>query len=104
MDKIAVDIGQEFFGGAHILRNVTGIGQLVSIIASNALVFAGIIMLFILVFGGFSIIAGAGRDNPEQAARGKQAATTAVIGFIIIFAAYWIIQLIELITGLDILQ
>ena len=45
------------------------------------------------------MIAGAGQDNPERAAKGKQAATSALIGFIIIFAAYWIIRLIEIITG-----
>ena len=104
MNKVAIDIGSTFFGGGHPLQQISGVGQLVSIIVSNALVVAGIIMLFLLVFGGFSIIAGAGRDNPEQASRGKQAATTAVIGFIIIFAAYWIIQLIQLITGITILQ
>ena len=50
------------------------------------------------------MVMGAGRDNPEQAAKGKQAATAAVIGFIIIFASYWIIQLIQLLTGITILQ
>jgi len=104
MEKIAqIDIGQEFFGGAHFLREVTGIGQLVSIILSNAMVVAGVILLFLLIFGGISMIAGTGRDNPEQAAKGKQAATAAVIGFIIIFAAFWIIRIIETLTGLDIL-
>jgi hypothetical protein len=50
------------------------------------------------------MIMGAGQDNPEAAAKGKQAATSAVIGFIIIFAAYWIIQIIETVTGLNILN
>jgi hypothetical protein len=76
----------------------------VSIFLSNAIVIAGVIMIFLLIFGGISIIMGAGQDNPETAARGKQAATTAVIGFILIFAAYWIIQIIEFMTGLEILR
>src|SRR3990167_10818406 len=106
MDKIAqgVPIGETFFGGGHKLTTLTGIGDLVTIILSNALVIAGIIMLFLLVFGGVSMVIGAGRDNPEQAAKGKQAATAAVIGFIIIFAAYWIIQIVEYFTGIKILQ
>ena len=105
MDKIAVDIGDQFFGpGSHKLKELTGIGDLVTVILSNALVIAGIIMLFLLVFGGVSMVIGAGRDNPEQAAKGKQAATAAVIGFIIIFAAYWIIQIVEYFTGIKILQ
>ncbi len=101
MEKIAVNIGSEF--GSPFGQNY-GFGDLVSIILSNALVVAGIILLFLLIFGGISMIIGAGQDNPEQAAKGKQATTSAVIGFIIIFAAYWIIQIIETITGLNILK
>ncbi len=101
MNKIAVDIGSKFgspFGQEY------GFADLVSIILSNTMVIAGIILLFLLIFGGISMIMGAGQDNPEAAAKGKQAATSAVIGFIIIFAAYWIIQIIETVTGLSILK
>lgn len=102
MNKIAqVDIGAQF--GSKFGTEL-GIGDLVSIILSNALVLAGVILLFILIFGGISMIAGAGSNNPEQAAKGKQAATSAAIGFIIVFAAYWIIQLIEIMTGFSILR
>lgn len=61
-------------------------------------------MLFLLVLGGIGVIAGAGGDNPERAAKGKQAVTSAIIGFIIIIVAYWIIQIIENITGITILS
>ena len=81
-----------------------GFGDLVSIILSNALVIAGIIFFFLILFGGISIIAGAGQDDPGRTARGKQTVTAAVIGFIIIFAAYWIIKIIEFATGLNILN
>lgn len=96
-----VDIGSTFNSP---IGQTVGLGDLVSIIVSNAIIIAGVIMIFLLIFGGISIIMGAGQDNPEAAARGKQAATSAVIGFIIIFAAYWIIQIIEFMTGLQILS
>lgn len=101
MNKLAVDIGSKFgspFGQSK------GIGDLVSAIVSNTLVVAGIILVFFFVIGGISMIAGAGQDNPEKAAKGKQAATSALLGFIIIFAAYWIIRIIESVTGLNILN
>ena len=101
MEKIAVEIGGSFgspFGQTY------GLADLVSVILSNAIVVAGILLLFLLIFGGISMIMGAGQDNPEAAAKGKQAATAAITGFIIIFAAYWIIQIIETVTGLDILK
>ena len=101
MNKLAVDIGNKF--GSPIGKDV-GLGKLVSIILSNALVIAGIIMLFLMIGGGIAIISGAGKSNPETAARGRQAVTSAVIGFIIIFATYWIVQIAEIITGVNILN
>jgi hypothetical protein len=104
MEKIAVNIGDVFFGtGGHFLKETTGVGTLVSIILSNAIVIAGILLFFLFLFGGISMIIGAGQSSPEKAARGRQAVTAAVIGFIIIFGAYWIIQIIEKITHIDIL-
>jgi hypothetical protein len=96
-----VDIGSTFNSP---IGQTLGLADLVSIFLSNAIIIAGVIMLFLLIFGGISIMMGAGRDNPEATARGRQAATSAVIGFILIFAAYWIIQIIEFMTGLEILS
>jgi hypothetical protein len=93
-----VSIGEKF---GSPFGQTTGLSNLVSIIVSNALVLAGIILLFFFIFGGISMIAGAGRDNPEQAAKGKQAVTSALVGFIIVFAAYWIVRIIEIITGVN---
>ena len=101
VDKLAVNIGNSF--NSPIGRTV-GFARLVSIILSNAIIIAGIIMLFLMIGGGIGIIAGAGKGNPEAAARGRQAVTAAVIGFIIIFATYWIIQIAEIITGVNILN
>ncbi|MBU0570373.1 hypothetical protein KKB40_06405 [Patescibacteria group bacterium] len=98
--KIAqVDIGNSFFGGSHFLRDLTGVGMLVSIFVSNAIVVAGIILLFLLIFGGIGMMAGAGGKNPQKLAQGKQAVTAAVIGFIIIITAYWIVMIVGRMTG-----
>jgi len=100
MDRLSLNIGDAFdtrFG------NDLGFGDLVSIILSNAIIIAGILMFILILVGGFGIIISAGSDNPEGAAKGKKAITAAVIGFIIIFASYWIIKIIETLTGLQIL-
>jgi len=103
MEKVAVNIGDQFLGPGHPLTSTEGIGALVSNIVQLGLTIAGIILLFLLVGGGLAMVIGAGNDNPEQAAKGRQAATSAVIGFLVVFAAYWIVRLIELITGITIL-
>jgi hypothetical protein len=81
-----------------------GVGGLVSVILSNAVAIAAVILLFLLIFGGISIIMGAGQQDPQKIGRGRQAATAAIVGFILIFAAYWIIQLVEILTGVAILN
>ena len=103
MNYLAFDIGEKLLGKGKFLTNPGDIGKLVSIIVSNAIIFAGVILIFLFVGGGIMMIVGAGSDNPDQAGKGKQAATSAVIGFIIVFAAYWIVQLISKITGVPIL-
>lgn len=98
MDKIAVEIGKEFGSPFGVEK---GLGNLVSTIISTSFAIAGIILLFLLIAGGIGIMAGTGADKPEQAAKGKQAVTSALIGFIIVFTAYWIVRLLEVITGVN---
>lgn len=90
-----VKIGEEF---GSPLGQGAGIGSLVSSAVSLAIAVAGVVLLFLLVGGGIAIIAGSGSDNPEQMQKGKQAVTSAIIGFIIVFVAYWIVRLIEVLT------
>lgn len=104
MNKLAVDIGIQFFGGPNFLAQPTGIGTLVTSLVGGAIALASVIFLFLLILGGIGMIAGAGSDNPQQIESGKKAVTAAIFGFILVFAAYWIVQLIQVITGVSILQ
>ena len=94
------DIGTTFLGSSsHFLYQLTGAGKLVELILNAAFVIAGVIILFMFILGGISLIAGGGSGDPKKAAQGKQAITYAVIGFVVVFTAYWIVRIIELITG-----
>ncbi|MBI4157524.1 hypothetical protein HY502_01610 [Candidatus Woesebacteria bacterium] len=75
------------------------IGDLVSLFLKGSFVLAGIFILVLFLVAGFSIIQGAGSNNPEAAQKGKSAATSALIGFVVVFGAYWVIRIIEVITG-----
>lgn len=79
-------------------------GALISVILKNVYMFAGILLFVMVIIGGYSIIAGAGENDPKKTGSGKKTLTTALIGFLIIFASYWIIKIIEKITGLGIVQ
>lgn len=78
------------------------LGGFISSVLPNVYILAGIILLFLLLFGGLTIIIGG--DNPEAQDKGKQALTAALIGFLLIFASFWIIQIIQVLTGINILK
>ena len=101
MNKIAVDLIGAFNSpiGDTIL-----IGELVTLFLRNAVFIAGFLFVFLIVLGGIGIIRGAGSGNAEDTQKGKKAITAAVIGFIVIFSAYWIIQIVEAMTDVQILS
>ncbi len=80
---------------------VTTYSQLVTAIVRNAFVFAGVISFILLIFGGFQVIVGAG--DPKKAEQGKAAITGAVIGLLIVFGSFWIVQAIGVLTGQNLL-
>lgn len=104
---MAVSIGEEFkIGGDQGIAQAgpafQTIGGFISAVLPNVFILSGIILLLLLLFGGLMTIINAG--NPEAQDKGKQAITSALIGFVIIFASYWIIQIIQVLTGINILK
>lgn len=59
---------------------------------------AGIGLLLYLIYGGFHLMTSGGEPKAMQEAKGK--ITNALIGFIIIFVAYWIVQIVGRVFGL----
>lgn len=96
MNMLAVNIGTSF---GSPFGQTKGFGDLVSTFLNIAFAASGIIILFMLVYAGLMMVSGAGSGKSDNAEKAKQAATYAVVGFVIIFVAYWLIQLIEAITG-----
>ena len=88
--------------GATVAEHFSSPADLLNAIIPNILLLSSIILLFILFFGGFTFISSGG--NAEQAEKGKQAITGAIIGFVVIFASFWIIQIIQIITGINIIN
>jgi hypothetical protein len=81
--------------------SVTTYGILVTTIVRNAFMLAGVISLFLLIFGGFQFIVAGG--DPKQLEKGKAAITGALIGLLLIFGSFWIVQAFGVITGQSLL-
>jgi hypothetical protein len=75
------------------------IGSILNRAMEYIFLFAGVGLLFMLLSGGFSFLTSAG--DPKQMESGKNRITWALAGFLIIFVAYWIVQLIQVIFGLE---
>ncbi len=96
----SVDLSKEF-APAETFKNL---GDVVNVLLQNAFVIAGVIFLVLLIFGGFTFIVSAGSGDAKKSEHSKQTITAAVTGLVLVFASYWIIQIIEILTGIKILN
>lgn len=72
--------------------------DLVNLIVPNLFVLGGIAIFVMMLVAGYKFI--------SNTAKGKEEALNifknAVIGFVIMFSAYWALQILKLVTGADI--
>lgn len=103
---IYLNIGDYFKVGDRFISDTPGysnIGDFFNtILIPNIFTLAGVILLFLLIGGGIAIIQSGG--NPDKQQQGSKAITAAIAGFALIFISYWIIQIIEEVTGAKIFQ
>ncbi len=75
------------------------IGQILSRAATLVFSFAGLGLLLMLILGGFDFLTSAG--DTKKLEQGKQRITYAIVGFIIIFIAFWVVQAVGVVFGLE---
>jgi dihydrodipicolinate synthase/N-acetylneuraminate lyase len=104
MKQIAqIDIKSVFFGvkeSGTNFQELNSIANLVSLFLKISFVLAGLILLFYFILGGIGMIGSAGKNDPKAAEQAKQTITSAVIGFVVVFTAYWIVKLIGQLLGM----
>jgi ABC-type Na+ efflux pump permease subunit len=103
---LAFNIGQavSLNNGATLDGKYQSFGTLVSLVVRNSLSLAGIILFGLIVFGGLSYIISAGSGDAKKTQQAQETLINALIGFAIVFLAYGIIQIIQVVTGLNILN
>jgi hypothetical protein len=106
MTFLQVNIGQQTLmgtGAGNVENTFPDIGTLITVILKNGFTLAGIILVGLILFGGVSYISSAGSGDQKKMAQAQETLTSALIGFLVIFASYFIIQIVQVITGLTIL-
>lgn len=101
---LAVAIDPPTGTGKTLSQNFSSFSSLVSVIVKNSLTIAGVILLILLISGGLMLIIGAGESDAKKSAQGKTMVTDALIGFGIVITAYFIVQIVEVTTGVKILN
>ncbi len=84
--------------GALPAKQDLTIGGIVSAILPYVFVLAGLLLFVYLLIGGFGLMMSGGDPKAMDAAKSK--ITSAVIGFVIIFVSFWLIQILQVIFGL----
>jgi VIT1/CCC1 family predicted Fe2+/Mn2+ transporter len=108
VEKLAFNIGEQLWLKEN--QGIAGkdayqsLGGFISAILPNVYVIAGIIAFILVLVAGLMFIANAGKGESEQAKKWQGILTVSIAGLLIIFLSYWIIQIIEVITGLNIFQ
>lgn len=75
------------------------LGDIISAVLPYLFGIAGLVLLFYLVMAGFSWMLSGGDPKAIESAKGK--ITTAITGFVILFIAYWLMQLLGLVLGIQ---
>ncbi|MBI5449639.1 hypothetical protein HY948_04990 [Candidatus Gottesmanbacteria bacterium] len=100
MDRVfAVDIKDL----SPTFKSFATYGDLVSVIVWNAFMLAGVISFLLLIFGGFGFIVGAGAGDTKRVEQAQKTITGAIMGLLIVVTSYWIIQVLEKLTGVNLL-
>lgn len=92
----------EYTGIAESSECFDSIGSFITCVLPNLYIIAGVILLIILTGAGLIYLFSAG--NTEKQAESSKAIGATLLGFVILFASYWIIQIIQIILGVKILD
>jgi hypothetical protein len=96
-----VDLGEKFtlgVGGAPVKDVYQTPADIVNLIVFNLMVLGGIILFFMVILAGFKFL----QDTTKGKEESMKIMKTALIGFILMFSAYWIVQIVQVITGTNI--
>jgi hypothetical protein len=95
-----IDLGDclQISSGVPISAIFNSPAAMINLIVRNVFVLGGVVIFFLIIYAGFKFI--------QEGTKGKEEAqkilTAAVTGAIVMFSAYWIVQIIEVLTGVNV--
>jgi hypothetical protein len=74
-------------------------GAVVGAFVGTIFPLAGMLLLLYLIYGGYNYLLSGG--DPKKTAKAQGIITTAILGFVIVFVSFWIVQIIGRILGIE---
>ena len=92
-----INIGGQPISGP--LKDINTVGDLINRLLSFLIPLAGIILLLVLIWGGYDFLMSGGAPDKIKSAQAK--ITTGLIGFFLLAFAYLIVKIIAFIFGVE---
>lgn len=80
------------------LKGINNLADVVNKVIEIMIPIAGVILLFVLIWGGYDYLLSQGNPEKIKSAQGK--ITTGIIGFVLLIISYLMVNLIAKIFGL----
>lgn len=84
-------------GPADFIFGSSNLGEIVGASLSYVFAAAGIGLLLMIISSGFTLMMSAG--DAKKLASGRSRLTNSIVGFLLVFGAFWIVQIIGTILG-----
>jgi hypothetical protein len=98
---LAQGVMDDIFIADPIAGRFRNVGLLVSQLLPYVYALAGLCLLVVMVMGGLTLMTAAGDQAKTKEGYGK--ITAGLIGFLIIFVSYFVMQIVEVVLGVSIL-
>jgi hypothetical protein len=107
-----VNIGSSFFsrqqtqfGDTFYRFRDESLGSVISLLLPNVIMVAGLIFMYLIIYGGYMLIVYGGQANsPGRVQQGKNSITYGVLGLLLVVSSYFILQIISTVTGINFLN
>jgi hypothetical protein len=94
--------GQTNISNAFANNTTASLGGIIGLLLPNIIIVAGVFFLFLIVYGGFTLIAFGGQDIPSaRFQKYRNAITYGTLGLLLVISAYFILQILFTVTGIN---